>query len=194
VQEILDFKGDDMEGIAYDPSDATLWIVEEKRREVVHLDTDGEVLFRRKLDLNGKSNSGLEGISLDSNGTLYVLNEKSPGLFITLNDDLSIRNRHQLDFAEDFSALDYHRGQDDFWIISDKSQALYLWNPREGVAAIYPLPFGKAEGVAVDEAAGLIYIVSESGDRLYVYAVESSAAEPQVSQVILEQICDINPE
>lgn len=178
VREILGFEGDDLEGIACDPSDATLWVVEEKRREVVHLDANGEVAARRQLDLAGEPNSGLEGISLDSNGTLYVLNEKNPGLFITLNDDLSIKNRRQLGFAEDFSALDYHRGRDSFWILSDQSQALFLWNPREGVTATYPLPFDKAEGVAVDEVDDLIYVVSESEDRLYVYAIESSTSGP----------------
>ena len=37
---------------------------------------------------------------------------------------------------------------------------------------VVPLPFEKAEGVAVDAAAGRVYIVSESEDRLYVYSIE----------------------
>ena len=172
VQDRLDFKGEDLEGIACDPADGTLWVVEEERREVVHLDANGKVLGRRQLDLKGEPNSGLEGICLDSSGTVYVLNEKDPGLFIALNVDLSIHNQRQLDFANDFSGLDCHSGQDSFWVLSDQSRALYLWSPEEGVKGAYSLPFDKAEGVAVDEAAGLVYIASESEDRLYVYAVE----------------------
>ena len=172
VQEKLDFKGDDLEGIACDPSDATLWVVEERRREVVHLDANGEVLAREELDLESKSNSGLEGICLDSSGTVYVLNEKDPGLFIALNPDLSIRNQRQIDFAQDFSGLDCHGGHGRFWVLSDQSRMLYLWSPEEGVSGAYPLPFDKAEGVAVDAATGLVYIASESKDRLYVYSIE----------------------
>lgn len=170
VQDRLDFKGDNLEGIACDPADATLWVVEEQHREVVHLDAKGEVLARHKLDLEGKPNSGLEGICLDSSGTVYVVNEKNPGLFVTLNADLSIASQRQLDFAEDLSGLDCGDGR--FWVLSDQSRMLYRWSPDGGVTGAYPLPFDKAEGVAVDLAAGLVYIVSESEDRLYVYAIE----------------------
>ena len=86
--------------------------------------------------------------------------------------DLSIHNQRQLDFANDFSGLDCHSGQESFWVLSDQSRALYLWSPEEGVKGSYSLPFDKAEGVAVDAAAGLVYIASESEDRLYVYAIE----------------------
>lgn len=168
----LDFKGDDLEGIAVDPTDGTLWVVEEGRREVVHLSRDGEVLGRRQLDLEGKDNSGLEGICLDSSGTVHVLNEKDPGLFITLAADLSILSQRELDFAEDFSGLDCGGGFGRFWVLSDQSRMLYLWSPEEGVISAYPLPFDKAEGVAVDAAAGIAYIVSESEERLYMYAIE----------------------
>ena len=157
---------------ASDPSDGTLWVVEEERREIVHLNASGRVLGRRQLDLQGKANSGLEGICLDSTGTVYVLNEKDPGLFVALNADLSIANLRQLDFAEDLSGLDCDGGSGCFWILSDQSRMLYLWSPETGVVSAYPLPFDKAEGVAVDASAGQIYIVSESESRLYVYSVE----------------------
>ena len=155
-----------------DPSDGTLWVVEEERREIVHLNASGRVLGRRPRDLQGKANSGLEGICLDSTGTVYVLNEKDPGLFVALNADLLIANLRQLDFAEDLSGLDCDGGSGCFWILSDQSRMLYLWSPETGVVSAYPLPFDKAEGVAVDAAAGRVYIVSESEDRLYVYSIE----------------------
>ena len=34
------------------------------------------------------------------------------------------------------------------------------------------LPMEKAEGVAVNAVAGLVYIASELEDRLYVYSIE----------------------
>ena len=172
VQERLDFKGEDLEGIACDPSDATLWVVEEQRREVLHLDVTGAVLSRWQLDLEGAPNNGLEGICLDSSGTVYVLNEKDPSLFIALDGDLSIEKKYELDFAEDVSGLDCNGGQGRFWVLSHQSRMLYLWSPEVGVTGAHPLPVDKAEGVALDPASSLIYIVSESEDRLYVYSIE----------------------
>lgn len=168
----LDFKGDNLEGIASDPSDGTLWVVEEKRREILHLDGRGEVLARRQLDLEGKESSGPEGICLDPSGAIFVLNEKNPGLFVTLAADLSIASQRELDFAKDFSGLDCDGGSGRFWVVSDQSRMLFLWSPDTGVISAYPLPFDKAEGVAVDASTGQIYIVSESESRLYVYSVE----------------------
>jgi hypothetical protein len=172
IQSILDYEGDDIEGIASDPLDGTLWIVEEDRREVVHLSSSGRVLERHQLDLDGKANSGLEGICLDSDGVVYVLNEKNPGLFISLNADLSIKKQHQLDFAKDFSGLSCDSSRNAFWVLSDQSRTLFLWSPEEGVLGGYALPFAKAEGVAVDAVEDIVYIASESESMLYVYRIE----------------------
>jgi len=170
IQNILDYEGDDIEGIASDPLDGTLWIVEEDRREVVHLSSGGRLLKRHQLDLTGEQNSGLEGICLNPDGATYVLNEKKPGLFISLNADLSIKSQRRLDFAKDYSALGCDTARDAFWVLSDQSQTLFLWSPEEGVLGGYALPFDKAEGVAVDD--DLVYIASESESVLYVYRIE----------------------
>ena len=52
----LSFVGEDVEGIAYDRTDHTLWVAEENRREIVHLDLEGTVLSRHPLDLTGERN------------------------------------------------------------------------------------------------------------------------------------------
>ena len=116
--DTLAYGGDDLEGIVFDPADSTLWIVEEEKREIVQLDQGGNVLRRRRLGLSGERNSGLEGIGLDSGGGLHLLNEKNPGLFISLDPDLSIRTQYQLDFARDYSGLTYDRHRDSFWVLS----------------------------------------------------------------------------
>jgi len=172
IQNILDYEGDDIEGIASDPSDGTLWIVEEDRREVVHLSSNGRVLEQYQLDLTGEQNSGLEGICLAPDGATYVLNEKKPGLFISLNADLSIKSQRQLNFAKDFSGLSCDSDRDAFWVLSDQSRTLFLWSPEEDVLGGYALPFDKAEGVAVDAIGNLVYIASESESMLYVYRIE----------------------
>ena len=56
-----------------------------------------------------------------------------------------------------------------FWILSDKSQKLCRWSPQKGVLSEYPLPYTKAEGIVCDDATDLLYIVSDSENKLYVY-------------------------
>lgn len=172
VLDRLEYKGEDLEGIAWDPTDGTLWVVEEERREVVHLDADGRVLARRQLDLTGNPNNGLEGICLDSGGTVHVVNEMDPGLFVSLDDDLSMESWHTLDFADDYSGLDCHRPREGFWVLSHQDRMLFLWSPETGVTGAFPLPMDKPEGVAVDTTADLVYIAAELEERLYVYSIE----------------------
>ena len=169
VVKTLNFVGEDLEGVAYDRNDRTLWVAEENRRELIHLDMNGDVLSRHRLDLAGEKNSGLEGICLDDKGQLFAVTEKRPGLFLELGAGRSISARRNVDFAEDYSGIAYDRKQGCFWIVSDKSQALYLWSRHAGVVQRYALPYEKAEGVAVDDAAKRIYIVSDSENKLYVY-------------------------
>ncbi len=165
----LKYAGQDLEGITYDRSDQTLWVAEENRREVVHLDLDGNVLSRKQLSLTGEVNSGLEGICLDDAGRMFLLNEKNPGLFIQLDPALSIAAKDTLYFAGDYSGLSYQPGSASFWIVSDQSQRLYRWSKTLGVLKEYGLPYSKAEGVAFDPATNLVYIVSDLENKLYVY-------------------------
>jgi uncharacterized protein YjiK len=173
VLKVLDYRGRDPEGISYDPSDSTLWLVEERRREIVHLDLDGTLLMSGSLDLEGAANNGLEGICRDDEGVLYVLNEKSPGLFIQLKDDLSIQSSEAIEFADDYSGL-FCAGQlGVFWILSDQDETLFRWDEVSGILNRYELPFSSAEGIAIDEAAGRVYIVSDWASKLFVFEFPS---------------------
>lgn len=165
----LKFVGEDLEGIAYDASDRTLWVAEENLRQVVHLDLEGKVLSRHPLGLTGKKNSGIEGLCLDAKGRMFVLNEKDPGLFLELDAKRSIATRRTLTFARDYSAITYDRDRDGFWIVSDQSQELYRCDRAAGVRQEFPLPFPKPEGIAVDAATKRAYLVSDSENRLYVF-------------------------
>lgn len=169
VTKTLSYVGRDLEGIAYDPASRTLWVTEERTRELVHLSLDGEILGRTTLDLPGKPNHGPEGITLDDRGRMFLVNEKDPGLFVELNKDHAVSARRPLEFANDYSGITYDRKKACFWIVSDQSQALFLWSKSKGVIGQFPLGFPKAEGVAVDETARAVYVVSDSENKLYVY-------------------------
>jgi uncharacterized protein YjiK len=88
------------------------------------LDQTGQVLRKRRLELAGENNSGLEGIALDGEGIFHVLNENPPGLFISLDPDLSIETQYPLDFAGDYSGLAYDRRLDSFWVTSHEDRTL----------------------------------------------------------------------
>lgn len=165
----LKHAGEDLEGVAYDPSNQTLWVAEENKRRIVHLDLDGNVKSKHDLYLSGEQNSGLEGICLNDGQDMFLLNEKRPGLFIELNTNHSIAAMDTLAFAADYSGISYDPSSACFWIVSDQSRRLYLWSKTAGIIKEYGLPFPKAEGVAFDRTTNLIYIVSDTERRLYVY-------------------------
>jgi uncharacterized protein YjiK len=169
VTKTLNYAGQDLEGIAYDPASRTLWVTEERTREIVHLTLNGDVLDRTSLDLPGKPNHGPEGITLDDHGRMFVVNEKQPGLFLELNKDHAIATRLPLSFAGDYSGITWDRKKGCFWIVSDESQTLFLWSKAKGVIGQFPLGFPKAEGIAVDEATKTVYVVSDAENKLYVY-------------------------
>ena len=167
--KVLNYSGQDLEGVAYDPSDHTLWVAEENQRALVHMDLDGNVIQKHNLALTGEQNSGLEGVSLDGAGRLVVLNQKLPGMFIRLNPDFTIASKDTLTFAGDYSGITYEPAAASFWIVSAQSHRLYRWTLAGGVSQQYDLPFPKPEGVAFDPTTNRVYIVSDSENRMYVY-------------------------
>jgi uncharacterized protein YjiK len=165
----LKYSGNDCEGIFYDRTDSTLWLAEEEFRAVVHLDLNGNVLSTQAIGLTGEVNSGTEGICIDDAGRMFMVNEKHPGAFLELNPDHTLATETVLDFARDYSSISYNREKSAFWVASDQSAGLYLWSKPTGVINRYSLPFTKFEGVAVDDAAKLIYMVNDSLNALYIF-------------------------
>jgi len=169
ILDRLAYKGKDLEGIVYDPTDSTFWLVEERSREVVQIDADGNVIFSQKLALGGEENNGLEGICRDPSGTLYVVNEKAPSLFLELNGEKAIKTRLDLHFASDYSGLFCGLEPNEFWLLSDQDEALIRWDRQNGKTQTYKLPFSKGEGITVDPISKKIYIVNEKMAHLHVF-------------------------
>jgi len=171
--QTLDFVGEDLEGIAYDNSTNSLWIVEEGLMEIVNLSLEGEELLRIELpNHQNSSNAGLEGICIDNFGNLNLLKEKDPGLFIQLNQDYSIASEIELTFADDYSGIFFDETRNGFWIVSDESQTLYLWDSENGVREQFFLDIPKAEGIVYVAETGHVYIVSDSEQKLYKFHFE----------------------
>jgi uncharacterized protein YjiK len=170
----LNFNGNDLEGIVYDSTDNSLWLAEEQLREVVHIDLNGNELERFSINVPGSGNSGLEGICLDTASTHYLLNEKDPRLWAKLSNDFSTQIQKEINEVDDLSGITFDASMKMFWIVSDVSRLLFLWDPDQGIVKRFDLPFAKAEGVAYDPLLNRIYIVSDLTNKLYVYEFESS--------------------
>jgi uncharacterized protein YjiK len=83
----LRVRGDDMEGITQHPRNRSLYVVEERLRQVVQFDTLGNEIARYPVDVEVRNqNDGLEGITIDPvTNRVFVVNEKNPRVLIELD-------------------------------------------------------------------------------------------------------------
>lgn len=165
--------GDDTEGITIDKSNNEIWIAEEAESELIQLDHMGNKLQSYKIDIDRDSyKSGLEGLTYDSNNKIfYILNEAEPGLLIKWQINGGIISETQLQFAQDYSGIFYDNVDQSLWILSDQSQELYYCDLNANVKQTFKLDYTKAEGIVIDPTNGLLYIVSDSEQRLYIYKI-----------------------
>ncbi len=170
IVRTLPFSGFDLEGIAYDGRDGgSLRVVEENDMEIVQINLAGYVIERHLIDFEGHGGSGLEGICLSGpENELYVVYEKTPPQLLHLDNNYDVSESWTPDICDDFSGLAPGPAAGQFWIVSDESQEISLFDTTDGLISSYPLPYRKAEGIAVGPA-GLIYIVREDTGQLYTY-------------------------
>ena len=128
---------------------------------------------------NSDPNSGLEGITWDPvNHVFVVVKEKSPGLILMISADLTrIVGCRVLGFSLDYSDISYDPTRQQFWILSDESQAVYLYDwPSGQTVFTYNLGFSNGEGVAYNPSNHRLYIVTDKGPNadsyLYTYNVQ----------------------
>lgn len=175
----LPYLGNDMEGITMNPNDHTLWIVEERLRQAVQLDTLGNVLQIVDVPVEVTfENDGLEGIAINpQNEHLYILNEKNPRVFIELDRDFEVVRYEYLNlddpyYISDLSGLFFDHINRHFWIVSDESAKMIVLNMDLVPFQYFDLPDTKFEGIAIDLERELIYLVNDEQNKLYVYQLE----------------------
>jgi uncharacterized protein YjiK len=167
VIEKLPFQGKDLEGIDVDKNNGEIWVVEERKKHIVHLSSKGELIDRiTDVHIDTKSNSGLEGIAKNGD-TLYLLIEKDPGWLIKYNIRSKNWDKCKLNFAEDFSGIDYDTTDNTLWIVSDESKTLNHCNLDGTLIKSQKIDIIQAEGVAVDRRTNTAWIISDSSHRLY---------------------------
>ncbi|HDR05852.1 MAG TPA: hypothetical protein ENN84_11500 [Candidatus Marinimicrobia bacterium] len=162
----------DLEGVCADPDGKHLWLVNERVRELIRCDLDGNILIKKKL-LSGDDNSGLEGIAYNAaDSILYILKEKEPGILLILNNELETVRILSLDFAADYSGAAWSEKYQALWIISDESKSLSLFSPDSGILGTVNFSLDQAEGVAVDERNQKLWLVSDSRAELLSYSID----------------------
>ncbi|OQX95458.1 hypothetical protein B6I21_05310 [candidate division KSB1 bacterium 4572_119] len=168
----LSYKGNDLEGVIQHPGDSTIWVVEEYEADIVQLDIDGNELKRVSINVDG-GNSSLEGITINPlNNHFYLLKEKDPGVLIELDDKFEMVSYSRIGFAEDFSGIFFDAQNSFLWIISDQDKSVFQCDSTGTVIQEFPVEANKIEGIAVDVTNDLVYLVSDSYERLYVYSIQ----------------------
>lgn len=166
--------GIDLEGITV-VNENMLAVVLERDREIVLLDTEGNELKRVRLDLVGEDNSGLEGITYNSNlGHYYILNEKHPRLLMELDGDLKLLRKTELDFSKDVSGIFYDKHENVIWILSDESIKLVKCDLMGKVLEEYSIVLPQIEGITISEDRKKLYIVSDNTENLYIYNIQGN--------------------
>lgn len=173
----LSYHGEDMEGITMNPNDGTLWVAEERLRQIVQLDLEGNVLQRQDVEvLVVNENDGLEGLAIDPvTEHFYIVNEKSPREFIELNKEFEVVRRVPIEFRsnfrlDDLSGIFYVSENREFWIVSDESMRIVVTDFELNPLRSYELGRRKFEGIAVDIRVGRVYLVNDEENRLYVFS------------------------
>lgn len=200
---------EDLEGISFDPAGNRILAVSEGATGVVAMDAQSGVAELILLeDMKGYSsvegifktsdpNDGLEGIGVDPVGKrIFLLKEKRPRLLLELSMDLT-EIRHvtgltpalgfidddQSDYHLDVSGVSVDRATGCLWIVSDRGNRLFLFDPdAQGPARSFALAWldGKkardisnAEGVAHDPIRERLYIVTDDdkNSRLFTFEI-----------------------
>lgn len=166
--QTFNYVGNDLEGVSIKSSDILL-LAEERTKEIVeyYLSTGSSTKHKVNYE-NTDDNNGIEGVAFNTiDNTIFMLNEKNPGLLMRLRADFSIISTSELNFAGDYSGIFHDSFSNNLWIISDQSKTLNKCSLTGKLIKSYSINISKAEGVAV--TSDKVYIISDSDAKLYVY-------------------------
>lgn len=168
----LNYVGKDLEGVTYNPDLNLIAVAEEADREVTLIDYDtGDKLETYKINIQSNAaNSGLEGISYNTNNKLYyIVNETNPDLLITWDAVSGIISEEKLNFASDYSGIFADVDHSLLWYVSDQSKSIYKCDYNSKVLEKFNLDILKYEGIVVE--GDMIYLVNDAKGELYHYQI-----------------------
>lgn len=156
----------DLEGITLSANCDTMYVVEETNQKVAKYLINGTKLSSFSVNVALNPKNALEGITLDENNNIFVLNEKSPRMLLEFSGNTEIF-RKELDYSTDCSDIFYEMSTKAIWMVSDESRSVMKLSRGGELLARYSIPFVKGEGIAIVQDK--IYIVNDSDNKLYVF-------------------------
>jgi uncharacterized protein YjiK len=158
--------GDDFEGITFTKNLDTIFVVEETRQLVTSYLPSGQKINSFPVNVAINPANALEGLTIDKNGLLFVLNEKDPKMIIEFNGTTEV-SRTLIQNASDISDICYDETDDSFWIVSDESSKIIKYSREWNVLGEWLITFDKGEGITF--ANNKMYIVRDNDAKMYVY-------------------------
>jgi len=165
LQQIT-INADDIEGITLSKNSDTIYVVEESDNLVSSFLTNGSKITSFRIVVSTNSSNGLEGISIDNDYNLYLVNEKLPRYLLTIRNNVEV-DRSEINIVDDLSDVCYDSSLDCLWIISDESKKIIKLSKSGSIISEWLLPFSKGEGITF--AQDKMYIVRDSDSKLYVF-------------------------
>jgi len=175
VIRTFDYQGKDLEGVAYNPDLNVIAVAEEADREVTILNyTTGAKIGTYKIDIPfGAENSGLEGISYNTNNKMYyIVNETNPDLMVIWNPTSGIISKDNLDFAIDYSGICVDAAHSLLWIVSDQSERIYKCDYNANALMQFKLSKLKFEGIAI--LNDMVYLVNDATAEFNIYQIKNN--------------------
>ena len=163
----LAYEEEDFEGVTVDPINYHIYIVKERSGELVKLDYNGNKISSYNI-IGDSGNSGLEGVSYDSNNEIfYLLKEKNEGLLIKYSITKGKLFETRLQFAKDYSGIYFNNSTDNLWVVSDESKTLTKCSADGVKIKSYNIPISGIEGIVVNSQETEAYVVSDPNNKLY---------------------------
>jgi uncharacterized protein YjiK len=162
----IQVNANDLEGITLSINRDTIYVVEESDNLVTSFLLDGTKIKSFSVDVSTNSINGLEGIAIDANNNIYVLNEKLPRYLVKLQNEFEI-SRTEITAADDISDVCYDSVLDCLWIISDESEKILKVTKSGSVISEWHIPFSKGEGITLVD--NKIYVVRDSNAKMYIF-------------------------
>lgn len=162
----LNLGGVDMEGVTFSANNDTIYVVEETAQKVTKFTKNGMRLLSFSVNVATNTKHALEGITIDNQNHLFVINEKDPTLLNELINNSLIYQKN-IAFSLDISDICYDYTENCLWVLSDESSCILKIDKKGNLLKTYKLPFSKGEGITI--VGNKFYIVNDANARMYVF-------------------------
>ena len=157
----------DMEGIALSANADTIYVVEETASQVTRFLPNGTRVSSQPVLVRTDPKHALEGITVNPDGHVIVLNEKTPTALVEFSGTTEVR-RLTLSETSDISDICYDAVTDAWWVVSDEARRVLKYSRSGQLLGVWASPLEQGEGIAF--VGNRLYLVSDSDAKFYVFA------------------------